>query len=469
MKLVSIACLLLLVASSARAELDVSTAYAQYCAECHGEARYGGYAPPLIPVALASRSDAELAGAIRAGLPNTQMADFARLGEPTIGALVSFLREPAGEIRWGLEDIAASRVEFPIDGGKIPEATSREELILVVERGTGSVSVLDGRSLTELDRFPVGRIHGGLKFDLGYRRTYASTRDGTLVEYDLERGGLRSKVKVAVNTRNIAVSREGDFVAVANQLPQELVVLDGGLRPLASFPLAGPPSGVYPMPGRAGFVLTLRDVPELLTLSIPDLVLARVELPEPFEDFTFVPGRREILASSRDGRQILAYDLDERRVRATLETEGLPHLFSACFFERDGKLHAALNHIGSPRLSVIDVDSFAVQKEIPLAGKGSFARTHPGTPYIWVDTNTEQVQLIDKESLRLVEAIVPEAGKTAMHVEFTASGDRALVSVWDPQGAVVVYDSTTLEEVRRLPYAMPIGKYNAYNKTRLLR
>jgi mono/diheme cytochrome c family protein/DNA-binding beta-propeller fold protein YncE len=473
MKPIWIASVLLSVAPAAAAEapaVDAEGVYAQHCASCHGGPRYGGYAPPLIPQSLAAKSDEELAAAIHLGLPSTQMLPFGELDAPSVVALVDFLRAPAGEIRWGVEDIEASRVDFAIEGGKIPATTSRERLILVVERGTGSISVLDGDSLRELDRYPVGRIHGGPKFDLDYRKIVAATRDGTLVDYDLVRGGLRSKVKVAVNTRNLAVSADGDFVAAANQLPQELVVLDGRLHPLASFPLAGQPSGVYQMPGAGSFVLTLRDVPRLLTLAYPELILREVELPEPFEDFAFIPGRNEILASSRSGSRILAYDLEENRIRASLATEGLPHLFSACFFSRDGALLAALNHIGSPRLTVIDVDSFEVRKEIPLKGMGSFARTHPGTPYIWVDTNTEEIQLIDKVSLSPVGTrVVPEAGKTAMHVEFTAGGDRAFVSVRHPEGAVVVYDSTTLEEIERLPYAMPIGKYNAHNKTRLLR
>lgn len=473
MKAFWISCVLLSIAPTAAAEaaaVEAAAVYAEHCASCHGGPRYGGYAPPLIPQSLAAKSDEELAAAIHEGLPNTQMLPFGDLAAPSVAALVDFLRAPVGEIRWGVEDIEASRVDFPIEEGKIPAATNRERLILVVERGTGSISVLDGDSLRELDRYPVGRIHGGPKFDLDYRKIVAATRDGTLVEYDLVRGGLRSKVKVAVNTRNLAVSSDGNFVAAANQLPRGLVVLDGRLHPLASFPLAGQPSGVYQMPGAESFVLTLRDVPRLLTLAYPELVLREVELPEPFEDFAFIPGRNEILASSRSGSRILAYDLEEHRIRASLVTEGLPHLFSACFFSRDGVLFAALNHIGSPRLTVIDVDSFEVRKEIALKGTGFFARTHPGTPYIWVDTNTEEIQLIDKASLSTVETrLVPEAGKTAMHVEFTARGDRALVSVRHPEGAVVVYDSTTLEEVERLPYAMPIGKYNAYNKTRLLR
>jgi hypothetical protein len=163
------------------------------------------------------------------------------------------------------------------------------------------------------------------------------------------------------------------------------------------------------------------------------------------------------------------FDLDSKRVLASLATEGLPHLFSACFFSRDGTLHAAFNHVGEPRLSIVDMDSFEVRREIPLRGAGYFVRTHEGTPYLWIDTNTDGVQLVEKESLELLERVlVPEPDKKAMHVEFTVDGDRAFVSVWHQEGAVVVYDSTSLKEVARLPYAMPVGKYNAGNKTRNL-
>jgi hypothetical protein len=34
-------------------------------------------------------------------------------------------------------------------------------------------------------------------------------------------------------------------------------------------------------------------------------------------------------------------------------------------------------------------------------------------------------------------------------------------------GAIVVYDAKTLEEVKRIPMVKPSGKYNVYNKTRL--
>ena len=58
----------------------------------------------------------------------------------------------------------------------------------------------------------------------------------------------------------------------------------------------------------------------------------------------------------------------------------------------------------------------------------------------------------------------PAPGKTAAHVEFTRDGRYALLSIWDPEGAVVIYDAATLEEVKRIPMNKPSGKYNVYNK-----
>jgi WD40 repeat protein len=452
------------------ASVDLHTLYREHCASCHGALRYGGYAPPLTPAALARKSDEALLEVVLEGAPNTQMPAFSdRLAPGQARALLAMLRQPVGEIVWGAPEIGASRIELPVGKGAIPATVRRENLTLVVERGRASISVLDGDSLLELDRFEVGRIHGGLKFDRDLRKVLAATRDGTLVEYDLSRGGLRRKLKVAVNTRNVALSPRGDFVAVANLLPANLVVLDDRLEPLRIFPLDAQPSAVYQVPGQARFLLALRDVPRLESVAYPELTRRQVTLPEPFEDFTFVPGSQKLVASSRAGRRLWLYDLAQEQVLATLETEGLPHLFSACFFQRGGRLYAAFNHVGAARLTLIDMQTFQVEKEIPLRGSGYFVRTHPGTPYLWIDTNTPAIQLVDKESFELHETVlVPEEGKTAMHVEFSAKGEQALVSVWHPEGAVVVYDSRSLQEIARLPYALPVGKYNAHNKTRLL-
>jgi len=49
-------------------------------------------------------------------------------------------------------------------------------------------------------------------------------------------------------------------------------------------------------------------------------------------------------------------------------------------------------------------------------------------------------------------------------VEFTKDGRYALVSLWEDDGALIIYDASTLEEVKRLPMSKPSGKYNVFNK-----
>ena len=446
------------------------TTYALKCASCHGERRYGGYAPPLIPTTLARKPDEALVAAILEGLPATQMSAFSdQLSPAEARALVEFFRQPEAEIRWSLADIEASRVEEDPKRSAISAAVKREELILVVERGSGSVSVLDGGSMRELDRFAVGRVHGGIKFDRGLHQALVATRDGTLVDYDLDRGAVRTRVKVGVNTRNIAISGDGKYVAAANQLPQGLVVLDGRLQPLATFPLPGQPSAVYQVPGSQRFMVTLRDLPHLYFISYPELKLQFVELPEPFEDFIFIPGTSRLVASSRKGNQLTLYDFERNEILATLGAEGLPHLFSGELLQPQWRASCGLQSHG--RAAAFDHRYGAVRsRRATSAGRRGLFHAHASGYALPLDRLQHRVDPVGRQALARTRrpVLIPEVGKKSMHVEFTADGAKALVSIWHENGAVVVYDSSTLDELQRLPYAMPVGKYNAANKTRAL-
>ncbi len=95
-------------------------------------------------------------------------------------------------------------------------------------------------------------------------------------------------------------------------------------------------------------------------------------------------------------------------------------------------------------------------------------RSHENSPYAWVDVffgpNRDAVHVIDKQTLEIVKTLRPSPGKTAAHVEFTRDGKYALLSIWDMDGEIVIYDAATLTEVKRLPMVKPSGKYNVYNK-----
>jgi hypothetical protein len=76
----------------------------------------------------------------------------------------------------------------------------------------------------------------------------------------------------------------------------------------------------------------------------------------------------------------------------------------------------------------------------------------------------DTLQIIDKERLEVVARLRPEPGKTLAHVEFTKDGRYALASLWEDDGALIVFDAATLAEVKRIPMRKPVGKYNLHNK-----
>ena len=39
-----------------------------------------------------------------------------------------------------------------------------------------------------------------------------------------------------------------------------------------------------------------------------------------------------------------------------------------------------------------------------------------------------------------------------------------MASLWEMDGAIIIYDAVTLKEVKRLPMKKPVGKYNVWNK-----
>ncbi|MBF0237623.1 MAG: c-type cytochrome [SAR324 cluster bacterium] len=452
-----------------QAKAEAVTLYNQHCASCHGSQRYGGYAPPLVPNALSRHNSQDLIRIMTEGLPSTQMPEFQQKLKPAeIQSLATWLQTPVQVTEWGDREIRESHQTYPAREPLKVSLTSREEILLIVERGSGSIHIYDGKTMNRLDQFFVGNIHGGPKFDDHYESIYAVTRDGIIAGYELKNWQMRSMVRVAQNTRNIAISPDNQWVVAANLLPQNLVFLDKNLKLVKTLPLEGKPAAIYHLHHRPAFLVAFTDLPNLLliTYNQTEIQTESIPLPEPFQDLSLIPEKPWILASLREGNRVNLYDLEQRKILGEIKTEGLPHLFSAAFFMKNNKIHAALNHIGLAKISLITLEPFEVVKQVAVKGSGFFIRTHASNPWLWLDSNTDTIQLIRKDNFELhTVELQPQTGKKAMHIEFTADGKEAFVSIWDPAGAVVIYDARTLQEKQRIPFNMPIGKYNAYNKT----
>ncbi len=483
-----------------------SKLYSQHCAACHGAARLGGIGPALLPENLGRLKRDEATAVIRDGRAATQMPGFgAKLTAEQIGQLTDLVYTPLPDVpRWDLAEIRASRILHVKRGARLPDQPVFQadplNLFVAVELGDHHVTILDGDKFESLGRFPTRfALHGGPKFSPDGRYVYFASRDGWISRFDLYNLQYTAEVRAGINTRNLAVSGDGKYVMVGNYLPHTLVVLDArDLSPLKVIAVkddAGKSSrvsAVYDAAPRKSFIAALKDLPEVWEIPYdpnaapvyPGLVhdfrmgealaakgpfpVRRIRLDDYLDDFFFDQSYEHLIGAAREGKGGQVVNLLVGRKVADIELPGLPHLGSGITWEYRGRPVLATPNLKQGVVSIIDMREWKTIKRIETAGPGFFMRSHENTPYAWTDAMMSKakdtMQVIDKRTLEIVHTLTPAPGKTAAHVEFTRDGKYVLVSVWEMDGALVIYDAGTLAEVKRIPMKKPSGKYNVYNK-----
>ena len=497
---------LLACTAPAAAEPDAAKLYGDHCAQCHGADRLGQLGPALLPENLGRLTGARATAVIADGRAATQMPGFAAtLARDEIAALAAYIAKPLASVPvWGSEEIAASRVIHASAPAleKPRFDADPKNLFVVVEAGDHHATILDGDRFEPLARFATRfALHGGPKFTPDGRYVFFMSRDGWVSKYDLWTLTMLAEVRAGINARNIAISRDGKHIAVANYLPRTLVMLSAeDLSVEKIFDVRdkkGKPSrvsAVYQARPRDSFIAALKDVPEIWEIAtdpnappvysglvhshekgmveaLPSsqglFALRRIETPEPLDDFFFDPPYRNLIGSAREGRAVVVNLVVGRDIKQ-LDMPGLPHLGSGISWNLDGRPVMATPLLKEGRISVLDMQDWSLLKTIETPGPGFFMRSHENSPYAWTDSmmgaKKDTLSIIDKRTLEIVRSVTPEPGKTAAHVEFDREGRHALVSIWEDKGALVVYDAVTFAEIKRLPMSKPSGKYNVWNK-----
>ncbi len=480
--------------------------YAMHCASCHGTNRLGGMGPALLPENLERLRKSEAVETIAMGRIATQMPAFGdKLSGDQIQALADYVYgPPAQQPAWDEAEIRASRVE-KVAPGSLPDRPVFDadplNLFVVVESGDHHATILDGDTFEPIARFATRfALHGGPKFSPEGRYVYFASRDGWISKYDIWNLALVAEIRAGINTRNLAVSSDGRYVLVGNYLPHTLVMLDArDLALLKVIPVrdahgrSSRVSAVYDAAPRESFIVALKDIPEVWELpygaktgpvyeglvhdyrmgegiaaAIP-FAIRRTVLADILDDFFFDPTYDHVIGAARDGHTGQVVNLNVRRKIAEVELPGLPHLGSGITWQWRGHPVLATPNLKEALVTVIDMTTWKTVAQIPTAGPGFFMRSHENTRYAWVDAfnsaNHDVLQVIDKESLKVVATLRPSPGRKVAHVEFTRDGRFALASLWENDGAIVVYDAATFREIKRIPMVKPSGKYNVYNKT----
>ncbi len=482
--------------------MTVTQLYAEQCARCHGDGRLGGIGPALLPENLKRTKKDKAKETILSGLPATQMPAFSQqLDKEQIDLLVEYIYTPLPQIpEWGIEQIEQSHVVYfqPGELGNSPVYDADPlNLFIVVETGDHHATILDGDRFEAIYRFKTRpALHGGPKYSPDGRYVYLASRDGWISKFDMYNLKVVAEVRAGINTRNIATSGDGRYVIAANYLPHTLVILDAvDLSFIKLIPVkdssgnSSRVSAVYTAAPRDSFIAALKDIPEVWEISYSDnppyygwvhdyriegppeqdpFPVRRIQLDDYLDDFFFDQKYEFLIGTARNSKNGQVVDLVIGRKVAEIDLPGLPHLGSGITWEYQGKTVFASPNLKDGVVSVIEMDDWKTIKRIKTLGPGFFMRSHENTPYAWVDVffgpHKDVVHVIDKSTLEIVKTLKPSPGKTAAHVEFTRDGRYALLSIWENDGAIVVYDASTLEEIKRIPMNRPSGKYNVYNK-----
>jgi len=513
---VALAAGLLLVGVDRLRAAEPELLYAQHCAACHGAQRIGAMGPALLPESLERLRRPEALKVITQGRVATQMLGFRdKLAAEEIAALAAWIYTPVSPApMWADADIRASRVQTA-DSSKLPNKPAWRadpmNLFVVVEGGDHHVSLIDGDRFEPIHRFASRyALHGGPKFTPDGRFVYFGSRDGWITKYDLWNLALVAEVRAGLNTRNVAVSADGRWVLAANYFPHTLALFDSELNLVKTFAAttldaktSSRVSAVYDAAPRRSFIVALKDIAELWEISYDPkaediydglvhdyrmregsskpgfLGVKRTRLEEPLDDFFFDQGYVNVLGATRakpsdagapaeakPSAQVI--NLDVRRRIAELPIAGMPHLGSGITFAWNGTTVLASPNLKDGAIDVIDMKTWKGVKTIKTPGPGFFMRSHENSRYAWADsmmspTAKDTLTIIDKRTLEVV-AQVREPGRTLAHIEFTKDGRFALASLWEDDGALIVYDAATFKEVKRLPMSKPVGKYNVWNK-----
>ncbi len=363
-----------------------------------------------------------------------------------------------------------------------PQPRGTGDLGIIVERGSGSLLVIETSGNTALGRIEgLGDLsHASAVFSRDGRYAFIFGRDGGLSKVDLLAGQVVRRVMQAGNSIGGAISQNGKLVAVANYEPGGVRIFDAEtLEQVAEIPALyeeGKPAskvvGLVDAPGNR-FVFSLWDggeiwVADLTDPAKPGVTRHRNIGRQPYDDL-ITPDGRYYLAGlfGEDGLALLDLWHPEQGVRRVLPGYGrgeeplpvfkMPHLEGWAVAGRRVFVPA----IGRHEVLVIDMDTWAEVGRIPVAGQPVFVMARPDGRQIWVNfalPDNDRVQVIDAERLAVIHELQP--GKAVLHLEFEPRGEEIWISVRD-EDRVDVYDTQTFARLTSIPANKPSGIFLA--------
>lgn len=353
------------------------------------------------------------------------------------------------------------------------------DLGVVVERGTGSVLIVESRMHTALARLTgFGDLsHASVVFSHDQRYAYVFGRDGGLSKIDLLTQRIEHRVIQGGNSIGGAISQDGTLIAVSNYVPGGVKVFDADtLQQVADIPATALADGskrsrvvgLVDAPGQR-FVFSLFDTGEIWTADFSQgnspLISRFKNIGQQPYDALITPDGRYYMAGlfGEDGMAQLDLWHPELGVQRILGDYGrgqeklpvykMPHLEGWAVADNQAFVPA----VGRHQVLVMDSRSWQQTAAIPVAGQPVFVTSRPDGRQLWVNfayPDNDRIQVIDTETHAVIADLRP--GPAVLHMEFTARGDQLWLSVRDGD-QVQVWDPYSLKPLTILPASAPSG------------
>lgn len=348
--------------------------------------------------------------------------------------------------------------------------TATGDMGLVIERGTGSLVLIDRSERAALGRIEgLGDLsHASMTYSPDEQFAYVFGRDGGLTKVDLLTRQIAGRTVQAGNSIGGAISDDGKLVAVSNYEPGGVKVFDADtLELVADVPAAGKTIGLVDVPGRR-FAWAVWDTGEVFLGDFsgaePVIKMIGNAGKNPF-DAVLTDDAHTYLVGLFGEKGVTAFDLwaDDPVPQKFLTEYGkdgedmpvykMPHLQSWAFTEGQYALPA----VGRHEILWVDRATEVQVAATPVHGQPVFIIAQPASPYVWVNFATplnDVVQVVDSRSHEVVATLTP--GKAILHMEFAPRGAEVWISARD-DNKVVIYDTKTREKVGEIAAEAPSG------------
>jgi nitrite reductase (NO-forming)/hydroxylamine reductase len=502
--------------------------YFQRCAGCHGVLRQGATGKSLLPKGDKKEKGTlklgtkRLSKIIKLGTEGG-MNNFDDLfSDEEINLLARYIQmEPPVPPEMSLALMKERHKVFiePKDYPTKPlHGRNWENFFVVIERDAGKIAIVDGDKHEIVDHIDTGYAVHVIKATEHHhsekpvggtpgRFWYTQGRDGKMTKIDLwQKPGsmLVAETQMAYDARDVAVSGDGKYVIGGAYWPPHFVILDAvTMEPLKVVSTRGinvdgdyvnesRVAAIYTTPHQSSFWVAMKELGQMWQVNYTDLdnlAIKQVNSAKFLHDGFFDPTGRYFQIAANASNKMVVVDSDTGKLEAMIDVDKLPHPGPGANWN-DGECGpvAGTTHLGVGKVTVWGNDpkghkanAWKVCYVVDTDGPGLFIRTHPKSDYVWADQTKhpepeiqQSIKVIDKKTRKVAKTIrvTEEEGKAAVHIEFNADGSEVWVSVWNrkdnknPTGEIVVYDSKTLKEIKRIKgLTTPTGKFNVHNRT----